>query len=112
MRRHTTKYWIGQLHLWLGLTSGLVVLVVSLTGCLFTFQEEISNVWYKDRFHVPPSSNTQPLSKLLNQATSAIKAPVNYITTYKDPSRAWEFMCYKSNDTALTYFGTMERYTS
>jgi uncharacterized iron-regulated membrane protein len=108
----TLKYWIGQIHLWLGLASGLVVFVVSLTGCLFSFQEEISNIYYKDRFIVTPAESTRPLSELLKEATTSLGAPVNYITTYKDPSKAWEFMSYKSNDTALTYFGTMERYTS
>ena len=33
----TLKQAIGKLHLWLGLGSGLVVLVVSLTGATFTF---------------------------------------------------------------------------
>jgi uncharacterized iron-regulated membrane protein len=32
----------GQLHLWLGLASGLVVFIVSVTGCLYVFRDEIS----------------------------------------------------------------------
>ena len=111
-RRRSLKYWIGQLHLWLGLASGLVVFVVSLTGCLFVFQQEISNVWYKDRFFVAPAPGTRPLSELLHRAGTALGEPVDYITTYADPHRAWECMSYKSNDTALTYFGAMERYRS
>jgi uncharacterized iron-regulated membrane protein len=27
----------GVLHLWLGLASGIIVLIVSLTGCIFVF---------------------------------------------------------------------------
>lgn len=35
---------IHWLHLWLGLTSGLVVLIVGLTGCLYVFINEIESV--------------------------------------------------------------------
>ncbi|SFQ68724.1 PepSY-associated TM helix domain-containing protein [Hymenobacter arizonensis] len=40
----TVKQAIGKLHLWLGLSSGLVVFIVSLTGAIFTFQDEIRDV--------------------------------------------------------------------
>lgn len=32
------------LHLWLGLSSGIVVVIVSLTGCIYAFQKEISSL--------------------------------------------------------------------
>lgn len=32
---------IGKIHLWLGLTSGLVVFILGVTGCLLVFEEEI-----------------------------------------------------------------------
>ena len=37
----TIKQAVGKLHLWLGLASGLVVFIVSITGAIFTFQDEI-----------------------------------------------------------------------
>ncbi|HVW59413.1 MAG TPA: PepSY-associated TM helix domain-containing protein [Puia sp.] len=40
----TIKKIIHRLHLWLGLTSGLVVLIVGLTGCLYVFVDEIESV--------------------------------------------------------------------
>ncbi|WP_431212086.1 PepSY domain-containing protein [Puia sp. P3] len=49
-KRRTFKYWIGQLHLWLGLASGLVVLIVGITGCLFVFQKEISESLHGEWF--------------------------------------------------------------
>ncbi len=55
-KRRTLKYWIGQLHLWLGLASGLVVLIVSITGCLFVFQQEIAEALHKKWFFVTSSS--------------------------------------------------------
>lgn len=106
------RYWSGRLHLWLGLASGLVVFVVSLTGALFSFQREVSNAWYHDRFFVAAAPGDQPLTALLRTAADTLHTPIDYVTTYRDPARAWEFMSYKTNDTALTYFGGVERFRS
>ncbi len=38
------------LHLWLGLVSGLIVFVVSLTGAIYTFQKEIKDLTERWRF--------------------------------------------------------------
>jgi uncharacterized iron-regulated membrane protein len=35
---------IRFIHKWLGLTSGLIVFIVSITGCLFCFQDEIKDI--------------------------------------------------------------------
>ncbi len=50
------------LHLWLGLTSGIIVFIVSLTGCFYAFQQEINDamepwrfVEVQDKAFVPPS---------------------------------------------------------
>lgn len=40
----TVKKIIGKLHLWLGLSSGLVVLILGLTGCLLAFEVDIRNI--------------------------------------------------------------------
>jgi uncharacterized iron-regulated membrane protein len=40
----TIKKAIGKIHLWLGLTSGLVVFIVAITGCLYAFQEELQEL--------------------------------------------------------------------
>jgi len=34
------------LHLWLGLFSGIVVIILSFTGCILVFQEELANTFY------------------------------------------------------------------
>lgn len=42
----TFKKLIGQVHLWLGLASGLVVLVVALSGSVLVFEDELEPVIY------------------------------------------------------------------
>ena len=109
---------ITWLHLWLGLVSGIIVVIVSITGCLFVFQQEISNwVRHDVLFIQPPQNNpeTIPLSELTEKAGEYLgsDAPINYITTYRRPERSWEFMSYVPGDPgALTYNGTIKVYKS
>ena len=120
MRKHRSfKYYNRQVHLWLGLASGLVVFIVSITGCLFVFQKEISQLTHPEWYYTgtpPPKPGTPvlPLSRLEHIAQTALGAnkPVNNIVTYRDPKRSWEFMVYKNNDSAITIFGSMVYFQS
>lgn len=38
------------LHLWLGLSSGLIVFIVSITGCLYAFKDELSSLTQRYQF--------------------------------------------------------------
>lgn len=103
------KKLIGKLHLWLGLASGLVVLVVSLTGCLYVFQRELFEVAHHGALFVaPPPAGTKPLpySVVYQKAVAALGpgAPVYYATAYRAPERAWSFMAYKGIP-GKPYFG-------
>ncbi|MBO9635854.1 MAG: PepSY domain-containing protein [Chitinophagaceae bacterium] len=46
----TLKKVIGKLHLWLGLVSGLIVFIIAITGCIYAFQAEISDLTQPWRF--------------------------------------------------------------
>ena len=50
MKNNNLKKAIGQLHLWLGLSSGIIVFIIAITGCLYAFQEEIQNSTEEYRF--------------------------------------------------------------
>ena len=115
-RKKTVKWWIGQLHLWLGLASGIVVLIVSVTGCLFVFQKEISEAVWKRKYFVtaPDGGQALPLTTLQSIAQTVLGTdkPINDITIHRQSDRSWEFMAYKLNDTAITYFGAIGYYVS
>ena len=103
------------LHLWLGIASGLIVFFLGVTGCIFSFQKEITEYVHKDQIFIQPPSNanTLPLSVLAANAERALgeKKKVTYITCYKTPDRAWEFMSYKVGDPdAFWYFDAIDNY--
>jgi uncharacterized iron-regulated membrane protein len=89
---------------------------VSITGCLFVFQKEISEAIYKDEIFVTPQSTPMlPLSVLQAKAQAAIgkELPISYMTFYREPNRAWEFSIYKAGDEkAITFFGSVDYYGS
>ncbi|MFI2743166.1 PepSY-associated TM helix domain-containing protein [Zhouia sp. PK063] len=56
------------LHLWLGLISGTVVFIVSITGCFYAFQQEIKDSYESWRFVEPKQASFVPPSRLLDTA--------------------------------------------
>ncbi|PST83833.1 PepSY domain-containing protein [Pedobacter yulinensis] len=106
----------GWLHLWLGLASGLIVFIISLTGCLFVFQQEINELLYPQAFYVqtPPSGQQPlPLNTLKANAERALggNKKISFITTFRDPGRTWQFGTYQVGDpNAATYFGVIDYY--
>ncbi|RPD47983.1 PepSY domain-containing protein [Hymenobacter sediminis] len=82
----TAKQLVGKLHLWLGLASGLVVFIVSITGAIFVFQDEIRDLtepWRK----VEARAQAPVLPSRLQAAALAAHPGVD------------------SKDTWVTYFG-------
>ncbi|MDO7848741.1 PepSY-associated TM helix domain-containing protein [Hymenobacter sp. M29] len=86
----TLKQAVGKVHLWLGLASGLVVFIVSLTGAIFTFQDEIRDV--TEPWRKVEAQATAPLLPSRLQAAAlarhpGVKAATTW-TTYFGPERA------------------------
>ncbi len=54
------KRWIGNIHLWLGMASGLIVFIVAITGCIYAFKVEIENMTQSYRFVEPTSQPVLP----------------------------------------------------
>ena len=92
------KQIFGQIHLWLGLVSGLVVVVVSLTGCLYVFEEEARDIFQRKYFYV---ENPAGIRKNLIEISKAVKDafPKEKITQIR----------FKSNKDAAFLYHTKSR---
>jgi len=99
------------LHKWLGLLSGFVVLIVSLTGCIYVFHDDLKVLFYPDKYYIAQQSvNNQsaqalPLSTLTAIAQNALPdgEEVSRIDLYPAKDRTWIFRAVKTNEDALTY---------
>ncbi|HEY0297844.1 MAG TPA: PepSY-associated TM helix domain-containing protein [Arachidicoccus sp.] len=109
---------ITWLHLWLGLVSGIIVFILGITGCIYTFQTELFNFFHKKELFVKiPADNKHilPLTILKENAQKALGKgkPISYITTYPNSNHAWEFMCYQpGNQNAVSLIGSIKTYES
>lgn len=114
-KKKSFKQWIGKLHLWLGMASGLIVLLLSVTGCIYVFSVEITEALRNDVMYVSEVKATPiAVSKLWDTTQKEIgeKYKISSVKVSKDPQKTYIFGCYKGNEEALTYFGTIDYYQS
>ncbi|MDR6341363.1 putative iron-regulated membrane protein [Filimonas zeae] len=107
-----TKKIIGKIHLWLGLSSGLVVVILGITGCLLAFEEELQPLFYKQRYFVKETGTVRlPADTLIHIARGTLghHAPPSSLLSYNDPSRTAAVISYKGT-TGWNYFNSIKTY--
>ncbi|MCC8407424.1 PepSY domain-containing protein [Mucilaginibacter sp. UR6-1] len=69
------------LHLWVGLVTGIIVVLVSVTGCILVFEDELFDTFHRDLVEVKQTGPARPVSELLviAQAKLGKKKPVSDI---------------------------------
>lgn len=109
------KHWVGKAHLWLGLASGLIVLLLSVTGCIYVFSQEINGAIRKDEIYVPEVKETRlPVSQLWNetQKTLGDSIIINRVDVFNNPEKSVRFFCYKAaaQKNSIFYFRNIDYY--
>src|SRR5690606_17986297 len=90
----SVKKIVGKIHLWLGLTSGLLVFVVAITGCLYAFQKEIQDLTQPFRFVERQSKAFLPPSVLKAAAEAVLPGKHIHGIQYYTPDRAAQVIYY------------------
>lgn len=85
---------IGKLHLWLGIPSGLLVFIIAITGCMYSFQEEIQNATQPFRFVQIEDKAFLPPSKLTPIAQQLLPGKVLHSIKYNNRDKAVEAIFY------------------
>ncbi|PQA90081.1 peptidase [Chryseobacterium shigense] len=102
-----TKKWSAKLHLWLGLSVGIIVFIVSLTGTLYVFKDEIQNSLRKEAIYVNETS-ASPLSiTVLKEKVSLElheKYPLSALEVSLDKNKSYRFSYYEKNKKGWNYF--------
>ena len=100
------------MHLWLGLVTGLVIVIVSLSGCLYVFQDDITPLIYKDRLFVekPAGAQRLPLSSMKDIAVAAMsgEAELSRIIVPAPGDRTVIFAFDKYHEHAWSYAAYVE----
>lgn len=104
-----TKKWSAKLHLWFGLSIGIIVFIVSGTGTMYVFKDEIQGVLRKESMYVKKESITEkPLSidvlrKKVSRETNE-KYPISSVEIPLDKNKSYEFLYYEKDKKAWNYF--------
>lgn len=109
-KKLTFKKLMSKLHLWFGLTIGILIFIISTTGALYVFKDEIQNYLRKDviyhgepdiRHKIPLSFSV--LEKKVNDQTKE-PYPIHWVTVPLDKSRSYQFHYFEKNLDAWNYF--------
>lgn len=82
---------IFKVHLWTGLTVGLLLVVAGTTGSILVFDEEIDAVLNPDLLRVAPGEDEAPFQQVVASVTAAFpEHPVSYIRLPRSPGETYE----------------------
>jgi uncharacterized iron-regulated membrane protein len=95
------KNTIRVVHLWLGLTSGLVVFIVASTGCLYAFEEELRTVIHKDVYFTSTVQEQRVSLQSIIDGARNEKQKIKNIRVFNDAQRTIQINL--KNNTSLFF---------
>lgn len=104
------KKWTGKLHLWLGLGVGFLIFIISITGALFVFKDEIENFTRQDViYHNEQNIDRKevlPIRTLEKAVVEKVKEkyPVHWVNIPIDKKMSYLFYWYEHDPEAWNYF--------
>ena len=108
-RKRGFKLWIGRMHLWLGLSSGLFVCFLGITGCILAFEREIEDFVQPYRFTTPQQQQLLPPTQLKAIADQALPNKKAHSIAYQK-GRTTQVVYY-NNDPEYYYIVFVNQYT-
>lgn len=105
------KHWIGKIHLWLGLSSGLVVFIVAVTGCIYAFQSEIQDLVQPYRFVEKTGETVLPPSEIWEKADAALPGKHLHGILYPQVENRAAQAIYYSFEEHYYYFVYVDQFT-
>lgn len=103
------KKWSAKLHLWFGLSVGLIVFIVSLTGTMYVFKDEIQNQLRKDAIYLKAETVAMkplPIEVLKEKVSLEVneKYPISSVEIPLDKNKSYEFLYYEKDKKGWNYF--------
>ncbi len=81
-----------DIHLWLGLSSGLIIIAVCLSGTIYVFNTELTEMWAPHLYKVQPATaDPIPAENLLDKITKESGGQVTTLSIYSDAGRTYQF---------------------
>jgi uncharacterized iron-regulated membrane protein len=85
------KTFFRNIHLYLGLSAGLVIMVTCFTGATLVFEKELQSYFYPERYYVDEVGERVSIAKLTEQLAAHVpQATVTSIKVHDAPERTTE----------------------
>lgn len=102
------RKFFNDVHLWLGLSSGLVVIAICFSGTVYVWNTELTEWSAPHLYTVKVPANAQRLSadELVGRIAAEASAEVSGVVMPASPSRTYQFQTRKpgSTERGITYF--------
>lgn len=94
------RKFFNDVHLWLGLSSGLVVIVICFTGTVYVFNTELTEKAAPHLYKVerPAGKERIPVDSLMEKIKNESDGTITTITIPADPKRTYQFNVKKKGD--------------
>ncbi len=98
-KKYTFRKFIRDIHLWLGVGSGIVLFLICLSGTIYTFRHEIEQFLEPEKFEVTKSVSTPlSLALLIEQTEKSTNGTVSRISIYDDEKKPAELQVSMSKE--------------
>ncbi len=92
-KKYSFRKFSNDIHLWLGIASGIVLLIVCLTGTILTFEKEIVEWADEERYQVevPANAALLPIDQLVANTELGLKGKVTGVEMPAGRNAAYKF---------------------
>ena len=94
------RKFFNDIHLWMGLTSGLIVIAVCFSGTIYVFNTELTEWSAPHLYKVKPVAGKEriPADSLIEKIRTASGGSITSIAIPADPKRTYQFAVKKEGD--------------
>ncbi|MBF6609372.1 MAG: PepSY domain-containing protein [Flavobacterium sp.] len=96
---YTFRKFIRDIHLWLGVGSGIILFLVCLSGTIYTFRHEVEQLMEPEKYEVDVTAQSKiTASELIASTQQSTGGKVTRISLYDDPHKPAELQVSKSKE--------------
>jgi len=99
------RQFLNDIHLYAGLTCGLIVIAVCLTGTIYVYNTEIREFFDSERYFVEKEGKAIPLDELKSTLETQYSSQVVGFQVFGQEGRTLQFSLKKpGEENSITYF--------
>lgn len=89
-KKYGIRKFINDIHLWLGIGSGIILFLVCLSGTFLTFEHEIKDI-FTEKMVVTPSGEAKSVSELTALINDSVEGELTRVTLPAEANQPYEF---------------------